>query len=93
MNFDTVSTIAANLWDLATWRYLPLTIILLTPLVIYYLVRPYTSDVKREKDAETGADVNVIHSNFRQTVLLTCMVVGIPLSVWFFYLFLINVGV
>mgnify|MGYP001162090595 CR=1 FL=1 len=93
MNWDTATDIAAKLWNLATWRYLPITILFLVPLVVYYISRPYTVLIVREKDAETGSDKDVVYYNHRQAILLTCMVIAIPLSVWFFYLFLIAVGV
>ena len=93
MNLDNASNVAAKIWNLATWRYLPITILFLMPIVIYLIAKPYTVTITREKDAETGAEKDVINDNRRQAVLLTCMVVAIPLSVWFFYLFLIAVGV
>lgn len=93
MNVDTAVSFGAALWNLATWHYFPIVIILLTPVVVYFLSHQYTVKKEVQIDPETGKKKTVIDSNRKQAMLLTAATVAIPVQLWFMYLFLKILGV
>lgn len=93
MNTDNMISFGAALWDLATWRYFPIVILMLTPIVVHYLAHPFTVVDTVQRDPETGEKRTVKIANRRQALLLSGAAIAIPLQLWFMYLFLKITGV
>ena len=90
---DTAISIGVQLYNLLTWRYLPILVLMLTPITVYYLARNYVWAYEDLLDEESGKKKPTRVFNRRQAQVLTGMTVAAPILLYFAYLFFKVVGV
>lgn len=93
MNTDTAVSIGVQLYNLLTWRYLPIVVLMLTPITVYLLARNYVWAFEEMLDQETGKKELTRVFNRRQAMLLSGMAVAAPVILFFAYLFFKAIGV
>jgi hypothetical protein len=90
---DQVISFGASIYNLITWRYLPILVLILTPITVYYLARNYVWVYEELLDEETGKKEKSRVFRRKTAILLSSMAVAAPLLLYFAYLFFKVVGI